>query len=101
MEIHSVFINVINIVKHFFTLILKKFGYKIVPLDNYQEEFVEVNLNYPTESVKCHVEKSNGAKFFWSKKYYFGYTKYYEDEGNMRKYFKCGQEILWIKRTEK
>ncbi|MCE3045354.1 hypothetical protein [Legionella sp. 16cNR16C] len=79
--------------------ILKKFGYKIVKAEDYKDEEVEVDYNYPELCPKCIEEKNHGAKFIWSKKMRLGYEKYFEIEGNTRRYFICGRQCLWIKRN--
>jgi len=42
--------------------LLKKFGKKIVNLDNYREEEVDVKSKYSDISPKCIAEKNNGAR---------------------------------------
>ncbi|KTC72527.1 hypothetical protein Lbir_1302 [Legionella birminghamensis] len=79
--------------------ILKKFGYKIVKAEDYKDEEVEVDNNYPELSSKCIEEKNQGAKFCWSKKMHSGYEKYFEIECNTRRYFMWKRQFLWIKRN--
>jgi hypothetical protein len=77
---------------------LRKRGYKIVKLEDYIEEEVEVDFNYPTESSKCTEAKKKGANFTWSETYNSNYERYYEIDNNIRRKFKCRNLYLWIKK---
>lgn len=77
--------------------ILKLCDKKMVALDDYKEEIVEVDLNYTSPNITA--DKDKGAKFRWSKKMHPDYEKYFEIEGNTRRYFTCREQCLWIKRT--
>ncbi len=98
MEPLSFFTGIVNFLKDCFTWILKKGGHKIVRLDNFKEEVMEVDSDYPNKSVKCIEETKNGAQFYWSEKYYLGYKKYFEIEGDVCRYFTHRKQILWIKK---
>lgn len=98
MEPLSVFSTIINTFKNWGAIILKKAGYKITRADDYQEESVEVDLNYPASSPTCKEEESSGATFRWSEKYRSGYEKYFEISENKKRYFEHRRQILWIKR---
>lgn len=95
----NIYINIPTL-KSMAKWLLRKFGYKIVELDDYKEETIPVSRNYSIESAKCIEETRNGSKFYWSEKYYPGYQKYFEIEGNTRKSFMNGKEILWVKKQE-
>lgn len=92
MEVISNSSKILN----FINFLLKKIGYKIVPLSDYNEETRSVNQNYPSVSPECQNEK--GAEFYWSEKYYPGYEKYFEIKESKKIYFKSGEDTLWIKR---
>jgi hypothetical protein len=77
--------------------ILKLCGKKMVALDNYKEEIVEVGLNYTSPHITA--DKSKGANFRWSKKMHPDYEKYFEIDGNTRRYFTSKGQLLWIKRV--
>ncbi len=79
-------------------MILKKCGKKIVDIDYYKDETVEVDSNYSDRSPECIEEIKNGAKFFWSDKYHSDYEKYFEVQGNVRRYFMDRGRYLWIKK---
>lgn len=98
MEPLSFFTSIANFFKDWFAWVLKKCGYKIVRLDDFKEEVMEVDFDYPNKSAECIEETKNGAKFYWSEKYYIGYKKYFEIEGNVRRYYRHRNQILWIKK---
>jgi len=100
-NLSTILTGVQTLAKKLFSLILKKCGKKIVPFDNYNQETVEVGIDYPSESEKCKQEEKKGAQFYWSEKYSTGYEKYYETEGNTQRYFKCQKMHLWIERPNK
>ena len=94
MELISIFSKILNLIN----FLLKKIGYKIVPLSDYNEETRQVDQNYARDSSDCQNEKTNGAEFNWSEKYYSGCEKYFEIKENKKIYFKWGEATLWIKR---
>lgn len=49
-----------------FNWILKKFGKKIVAINEYKDETFKIRMDYPNTSPKCLEEKNNGAEFGWS-----------------------------------
>lgn len=71
-------------------------GQKRVPLEDYKDETIEIDINY--QSPKMVEEKNRDAKFYWSEKMRQGYERYFEIEGNTRRYFTCRKKILWINR---
>lgn len=97
MESFSAFTSLINFFKNLLAWVLKKFGYKIIKADDYKDEILEVDFDYPSKSPQCIEETKNGAKFYWSENYHIGYKKYFEIDGEMRKYFQYRRQILWIK----
>ena len=99
MEPLPIFTSLANLIKDCFAIILKKLGYKIVPYDNFIDEELEVDFNFPNDCPDCIEEKRKGAKFFWSKKYRLGYEKYFQLKGNVRRYFKSRNQFLWIKKN--
>jgi hypothetical protein len=98
MEPLSVFTSIPKLIKEGFSWALKKCGYKITKLDDYKDEEVEVDFEYPNKSSKCIEETEHGAKFYWSEKYNLGYEKYFEIDGHTRRFFKLRHQFLWIKR---
>lgn len=98
MESLSAITSLINFFKNLPAWILKKFGRKIVKIDDYKDETLEVDFDYASKSPQCIEETKNGAKFYWSEKYHIGYKKYFELDGDTRKYFQHRKQILWIKR---
>jgi hypothetical protein len=50
MALSSLLSNLINFLKDWGSSILKKCGYKIVKYEDFKEETLEVNFNYPTQS---------------------------------------------------
>jgi len=99
MEPLSVVTSIVNLIKNWFGIILRKVGYKIVPYDDFLNEEFEVDFNFPNVSPECVAEVKNGAKFLWSEKYNLGYEKYFQLSGNVRRYFKMRNQYLWIKRN--
>lgn len=83
-----------------FSKVLKIFGRKIVKINEYQEEAIEVDGSYPTTSLKCKEESNNGAVFYWSEIYRPDYERYYEIKDNTRRSFTNLRRILWIKRLK-
>lgn len=79
---------------------LKKFGYKLCKLDDFKEETVEVKSSYDKESPKCIEARKNGAEILWNSNYKRGYEKYYEIDGNIKRYFTHLDATLWIKRID-
>lgn len=100
MEPLSVFTSIANLIKNWFAIILKKLGYKLVPYDDFINEELEVDFNFPNESPECLEETKKGAKFYWSEKYHLDYEKYFQLQGNVRRYFKMRKQFLWIKRNK-
>ena len=98
MEPLSAFTSIPKLIKEGFSWVLKKCGYKITKLDDYKDEEVEVDFEYPNKSAKCIEETERGAKFYWSEKYNLGYEKYFEIDGSTRRFFKLRHQFLWIKR---
>ncbi|HHF7372276.1 TPA: hypothetical protein ACRB0F_003611 [Legionella anisa] len=98
MDFLSLLLKVKDFLLNLLAFVLKKFGYKIVKSEDYNNEEVEVGNNYPELSPKCIEEKNQGAQFHWSKKMHLGYEKYFEIEGNTRRYFRWERQFLWIKR---
>jgi len=76
--------------------ILKLCDKKMVALDDYKEEIIEVDLNYISPHITA--DKNKGAKFRWSKKMHPDYEKYFEIDDNTRRYFVSRGKLLWIKR---
>lgn len=100
MEPLSFLSSLLGYIKSSFSWILKKLGYKMVKLDDYKEDEVEVDFDYPTKSSKCIEETKSGATFYWSEKYNIGYERYFEVEKNNRRVFKHRRQYLWIKRPQ-
>lgn len=94
----AIFHKIWSVIIKLFKFILKKFGYKVVPNDDYKEEELEVNIDFPSKSPECIEENKAGAKFYWSEKYHLNYDKFFILRGNVRSYFKSGKQYLWIKR---
>lgn len=99
MELLSTIKTIKEVFLKLHAYILRNLGKKIVDLKEYNNEEAEVDNNYPTISPKCVEEKNNGAEFRWSKKMRPGYMKYFEIDGNTRRYFTWGGQRLWIKRS--
>ncbi|MCL5272227.1 MAG: hypothetical protein M1486_02730 [Gammaproteobacteria bacterium] len=96
------FLSALKIKDAFFKLhayILNIFGKKIVNYDNYKDVVENVNPDYAETSPKCNKEKMEGGRFYWSNKMQPGYEKYFEIEGNTRRYFTCRGQDLWINRS--
>ncbi|HAT1882796.1 TPA: hypothetical protein ACRUL4_001305 [Legionella pneumophila] len=79
--------------------ILKTLGKKIVALDEFNDEEVEVDFNFPKNSPQCIKEENDGSKFRWAKVMHSGYVRYFEIDGNTRRYFTWKDNQLWIKRN--
>ena len=74
MESLSAITSLINFFKNLPAWILKKFDRKIVKIDDYKDETLEVDFDYPSKSPQCIEETKNGAKFYWSEKLIFRET---------------------------
>lgn len=96
----SALINMLNTVKNIFSWTLKIFNHKIVKINEYQDETIDVKFNYPEISSKCIEEKKKGATFAWSKTYKPDYEKYSEISGNTRRFFRLHNQHLWIKKSK-
>lgn len=59
----------------FHAYLLKKMGKKIVDLDDYKDEELEVGMNYPEISPQCIEEKNKGAEFGWLNEYHPSYER--------------------------
>ncbi|HVE44787.1 MAG TPA: hypothetical protein VNC84_06610 [Gammaproteobacteria bacterium] len=90
------FFSIVNAIKYWSAAILKKLGYKFLRNDDFINEELEVDFNFPNKSPECIKEK--GAEFRWSEKHLLTYEKYFQLEGNTRRYFKMKKNYLWIKR---
>lgn len=99
MESVSVFISLLNVAKKAFSWVLKLFGKKVVNADDFKNEIYKVKMDYPEKSPQCIKEKEAGATFLWSQYDTSGYERYFETDGNIRKYF-CNnsKQYLLIKR---
>ncbi|MDF1758870.1 MAG: hypothetical protein P1U74_11350 [Legionellaceae bacterium] len=94
----SVILKIKDTLRNMCPYILKLFGKKIVDLDYYKCEEEEVDDNYDTTSPKCITETKKGAKFRWSIKYRKDYSKYYEIDNHIHRYFRSKGILLWIKK---
>jgi hypothetical protein len=88
----------IQFFKNGFAYVLKKCGLKIVPKDDYKEEVIEVDFEFPNTSPECIEESKKGATFVWSAKLPLGSKKYFQIEDDTKRFFKMRNQYLWIKR---
>ena len=102
MEPLSMFTSVLNAIKGAFSWVLKLFGKKIVDINEYQDITVKVQFDYAVKSPQCIHEKENGAEFFWSEYDMLDVERYFEINGNTRKFFQNdSKQYLLIKRVKK
>jgi hypothetical protein len=96
-------IDIWQLLKKGFYWILDKLGKKIVDKDEFKEETVEVRYEYPEKSDNCIREKENGSLFYWSPALPadIKYERYFEINGNIKRYFTWQRKRLWIKRNKK
>jgi len=92
-------IIIFSFIKSIFIKIPNFFGYKLVPKEEYQIEYLEVKENYTQQSTLCKDETKNGAMFSWGNKLpSVNHEKYFEIKDNQKIYFTNKGRVLWIRR---
>jgi hypothetical protein len=102
MESLSTLTTIYNAIKNAFSWVLTLFGRKIAKIDEYKDEVVKVKMDYVDSSPQCIQERNNGATFYWSEYHRLGYKKYFEIDGNIRRFFwNDSKQYLMIKKQDK
>ena len=84
MEISSFITSIAKGIKSIFPWVLKKFGYKLVKDDVYEEEICEITEECLKIYPHCIQEIKNGSEFFWSDQFRYGKKKYWEIHQNKK-----------------